>query len=438
MKTTRRLARFLVAAVLATTAAAAEEAGQWKLDGFSLKNKQADFRLSLTGYVQLDARDYVGWTTADPETKPLNDSLDVRRVRSGFEIEWKNLAVEFDLDWTGDLRKLVDDANVATDAAEIKDLYAEYRFSKAFSLRAGTFKLPVGPEFLTSAGKTDFVERSMLASSLGPDRDWGVIALGEVAERLEYEVGVFAGDGRVAETQAGTTLGARLVWKATSDLDVGGSFAYGDVEPAPDGAGTDPDPKGFSGRSPTDFRFYDRKFVSGRRLRWGLDAAYTRGPLGFKAEWLQAREEREGQGSTLGDLPTHVADGWSVTASWIVTGEKKARTLKPARSVFGGPGLVELAARYEQIRFDDAGPNEGFEGAGNRARNIRPGGDRAFWAGVSWLPTPFVRLLANVVWETYRDPLLAPEPTGARGLDHEPAGAGSYVSFLARIQFQIP
>ena len=49
-----------------------------------------------------------------------------------------------------------------------------------------------------------------------------------------------------------------------------------------------------------------------------------------------------------------------------------------------------------------------------------------------------VRLLADVVWETYRDPLLAPEPPGARGLDHEPAGAGTYVSFLARIQFQVP
>ena len=121
-----------------------------------------------------------------------------------------------------------------------------------------------------------------------------------------------------------------------------------------------------------------------------------------------------------------------------LTGEKKESTLRPKRTLFGGPGLVEIAARYEDVRFDDAGPDQGFEGAGNRASNIRPGGSNAIWAGVSWYPTRWARLYADLVWQKYDDELLAPEPPGAVGLDHEPHGRGTYTSLLARIQFFIP
>ena len=410
----------------------------WQLEGFTLKNEPAGFRVGLTGYLQLDGRDYFGWTTADPENKPLADTLDVRRVRTGLALEWRRLSAEFDVDWTGDLRDLVGDGGVAYPAAEVKDLFVQYRFSKALALKVGAFKVPVSPEFLTSASKTDFVERSLLASSLAPDRDWGLALSGEVGRRVEYQAGLFRGDGRTAPTRAETTLAARLVWKALQDVDLAGAFAQGRVAAEPDGPGTDPSPKGFSGRSPTDYRFYERKFVDGRRLRWGLDATWKRGPVDLRGEWLQGREQRLGQSSTLTDLPEQVGSGWAFTANWVVTGEKKARTLRPRTRAFAGPGLIELSARYEEIRFDDAGPDEGFAGVGSRARNIRPAGERAFWAGLSWLPAGFVRLYADVVWETYRDPLLAPEPPGAKGLDHPPRGRGSYVSLLARLQLHVP
>ncbi len=414
------------------------EADGWQIDGLGLKNEPAGFRAGLTGYLQLDGRRYFGWTTADPQDKPVADTFDVRRVRTGLELEWRRLSAEFDVDWTGDLRDLVNDGGVSYPGAEVKDLFVQYRLSPALALRAGTFKVPVSPELLTSASKTDFVARSLLALSLAPDRDWGLAASGQIGRRVEYQAGIFRGDGRSTSTRAETTLAARLVWKVLRDVDLAGSFAQGQVEAEPDGPGTSPGPKGFSGRSPTDYRFYERKFVDGRRLRWGLDAAWKRGPLDLRGEWLQGREQRLGQSSTLSDLPEQVGDGWAFTANWIVTGEKKARTLKPKTRIFAGPGLIELSTRYEEIRFDDAGPDEGFAGAGSRARNIRPAGERAFWAGVSWLPAGFVRLYADVVWETYRDPLLAPEPPGAQGLDHPPQGRGSYVSLLARLQLQVP
>lgn len=441
MRTGRRVQGWLATAGAALSALAASgataRAGDWALDGIGVKNERADFRLGMTGYVQLDARHYFEWTSADPLTKPVLDTLDVRRARTGLELEWKRLSLEWDFEWAGDLRDLVGDDGVPQPEAELKDLFAQYELDEAFALKAGTFKMPVGPERLTSASKTDFVERSLLSNALAPDREWGVAALGRIG-RLDYTVGIFKGDGRVEFTRAETTFAARLVYEPVADLALAGSFAQGDVEADPDGPGTAPLPKGFAGRSPTAYRFYERKYVNGRRLRWGFDAAWVRGPLGLRGEFLQGREERLGQSSVFTDLPEQVANGWAFTANWILTGEKKTRTLEPERTLFSGPGLIELSLRYEEIRFDDAGPDEGFEGAGARASNLRPAGDRAFWAGVSWLPKSFMRLYADFLWETYRDALLAPEPPGAVGLDHEPKGAGTYFTFMARLQFHVP
>ncbi len=110
-----------------------------------------------------------------------------------------------------------------------------------------------------------------------------------------------------------------------------------------------------------------------------------------------------------------------------MTGEKKKRTIRPRRSLFGGPGAVELAVRYEELRFDDV-KNEGFESAGSRAANIRPAGLRAFTGGLSWWPGPFLRLVGDVVVERYDDALRAPEP----------GKTGNYVSLLGRVQVHLP
>jgi hypothetical protein len=142
---------------------------------------------------------------------------------------------------------------------------------------------------------------------------------------------------------------------------------------------------------------------------------------------MQAREERLGQGSVLDDLPSQIATGWSAAATWLVTGERKTGNIKPKRALFHGPGAIEIGARLEDLHFDDDGPGGGFEGAGTRARNIRPAADRIFTGGLSWWPVGWVRLMGNVVVERYDDPLLAPEP-GRRG---------NYVTFLARTQLTL-
>jgi phosphate-selective porin len=388
----------------------------WQVKPFSVENASAGFHLALEGYLQADFRSFQDWTAGDEDSGNLRaDEFEWRRLRIGVEGEWKRLSFEASADPAFD------------EGDELKDAWVSLRLAKALQVRGGHMKLPVSPEFLTSAAKTDFVERSAAVEGLGPSRDWGVMLHGEIGRAVEYQAGVFEGDGRTRDDRAGTTVAARLVLKPARWLDLGGSFSQADVEADPVGTDLDPEPKGFAGTSVTGYRFFPRVFVDGRRLRWGADARIQAGPASLWGEFLEGREDRKAQGPTLEDLPDVLGEGWSVTASWLVTGEKKARTIRPSRSLFGGPGAVELVVRYEELRFDDVA-NEGFESAGSRAANVRPAGFRALLGGLSWWPSPFLRLVGDVVVERYEDGLRAPEP----------GKEGTYVSLLGRVQVNLP
>ena len=359
---------------------------------------QADFRLKLTGYLMQDFSAYPNWSVEEGERI---DSHELERARLGFELKWRRLQVEFDVD-AGD------------DEERLKDLFVDFEIRKHLSVQAGNFKPPFSREFRTPPRRLDFIRRSVLAEEAAPRRDLGVMVHGEFLRRLDYAVGVFAGDGRDKAFRADTTVAARVVVKVTKQLDVGASFTAGNVRADP-AAEPAPDPHGLRGKGPTGFIFFDRHYVNGSRRRWDVEAAYEKGRVTLKTEVLRATEERLGQGSAFDDLPDVVSTGWAVSGIWLVSGDKRKKT-------------IELSARYESLRFDDAGADRGFSGAGDRARNIRPAGDRVLTTGVSWWPSAWVRLMGNLVLERYEDPLLAPEPQRA----------GNYVSLLARIQVQIP
>ncbi len=212
-----------------------------------------------------------------------------------------------------------------------------------------------------------------MVDSIGPGRDWGGTLSGELGRALEYNAGVFEGDSRTSHNRAGTTAAARLVLKPSGWFDLGGSFSQGDVAAFPVSPGTDPSPKGLDGTSGTGYEFFPGVYVNGRRRRWGVDARLQGGPVSLWGEFLEAREERKGQGPTQEDLPDVYGRGWSATATWLVTGERKARTIRPGRGLFAGPGAVELSARYEELWFDDVS-NDGFESAGQPRRERPPRG----------------------------------------------------------------
>jgi phosphate-selective porin len=398
------------------TAPAKPPAEGWKREGFELSNPSADFKVRLTGYMQADFRSYLDWQVGDGTDDTLRyEEFEWRRLRIGVDGEWRRLSFEFDVDPAFD------------EADELKNAWLGLRVARELQLRGGHTKLPVSPEYLTSASKTDFTERAALVNSLGVGRDWGGLVEGELGRALEYAAGVFEGDMRTSNERAETTFVGRLLLKPAPWLDFGGSYSQGDVVANPEVPGFDTTSKGLDGTSGTGYRFFPGVHVNGRRQRWGADARLQGGPVALWGEFLEAREERKGQGPTLEDLPDVRGRGWSTTFTWLVTGERKVRTIRPRRGLFDGAGAVELAARYEELWFDDVS-NEGFEAAGSRARNIRPAGLKAFTGGVSWWPTRFLRFQGNVLVERYDDALRAPEP-GKRG---------NYVSLVGRAQVHLP
>lgn len=388
----------------------------WTAEPFSISNKAAGFRLALAGYAQADFRSFQDWQVGDgSDPSARAEESEWRRLRVGFEGEWRKLEFEFDVDPAFD------------EGDELKDARLTLRLARSFEVTGGHFKLPVSPEWLTSASKTDFIERSAVVNALAPGRDWGGLLGGELGRALEWSAGVFDGDSRSSTRRAGATAAARVVLKPASWLDLGGSYAQGDVTADPAGPELDPPAKGLEGVSATGYEFFPSVYVNGKRRRWGADARLQGGPVALWGEFLEAREERNGQGPVLEDLPDVYGRGWSATFTWLVTGEEKTRTVRPRRGLFAGPGAVELSARYEELRFDDVS-NEGFEAAGSRARNVRPAGIRTITAGLSWWPTTFLRFQGNVLLERYDDELRAPEP----------GNAGDYLSLFGRVQVHLP
>ena len=290
-------------------------------------------------------------------------------------------------------------------------------------------KLPVSPECLISPAKTDFVERARrrrldrARPRLGRARPRG-----DLAARSSTRPGSSPGT-----TARATTARARRARPGSSSSRPGGSTSAArsrraTCRPTPRARASTPSPRASRARaSPAT--------ASSRRCTWTGGAcagAPTRasqaGPVSLWGEFLETREERKGQGPTLEDLPEVRGDGWSATATWLVTGEKKTRTIRAA----------PLALRRARARSSSppatsrCGSTTWRTRASSRPaaapRNVRPAGYRAFTGGLSWWPSPFLRLMGDVVVERYDDALRAPEP----------GKKGNYVSLLGRVQVHLP
>jgi phosphate-selective porin OprO/OprP len=387
----------------------------WHRDGFGVRNGKS--LIEVVGYVQWDFRKF-DWTVQGGETGlETSPERELRRLRMGVQGKLGGASFEF-----------VVDPRKSQIGSRLKDATVGYEFGKGFNLLVGHFKPPFSRDFLTSASKTDYVERSMIGERLVPDREWGVSASGEVS-RLEYSVGVFSGDGDANTQSAGTSGAGRLVVRVVKGFEIGGSFMQGDVTPDPRVGTTEPGPKGASGVSTSGFTFWNRAHVDGTRRRMGGDLAYSKGPFKVLGEYLQVVEQRKGQGSTGQDIPDVRGRGFNAQASYVLTGERKGTTVEPDKSLFkGGTGAIEIVARAQALKFDDTGDPSGFAGYGNRARNIAPSGSSSMEAGLNYWASNFMKLQGSALWESYNDPLIAPTP----------GKKGRYFTLQARIQFMLP
>ena len=95
--------------------------------------------------------------------------------------------------------------------------------------------------------------------------------------------------------------------------------------------------------------------------------------------------------------------------TWIVTGQDKDDNISMRRSlIHGGPGAIELAARYEELWFGSAS-KEGTAFRNPRADHLLENRDRIWTAGVNWYPAPHVKVVANAIHESFEDDQRTPK-----------------------------
>ena len=377
------------------------------------KNVHIDFRLKG----QFD------WRTFDPDIE--EDLFAVDAKRAGIKGELTK-HFEFEIE-----RELVKES-------VWKDVYLNWRTFKEAEVIVGRFKIPFGMEQLTGKTSTDFAYRSLASSTIAPARERGVMVHGRFFGRgLTYEVGGFQHDGdngRLKELQfvqpgedvpeVGPTMAARVtaavlrglpVPDKMKGLRVGIAYTNGEL------------PEGLNSiRGKSEFgttTYFKPVYVSGRRQRVGAEFVWTPGPVGIKAEWMQAREDRKGQGNRNQDLSAFLSTGWYVSGTWVVTGENKEDDVVPRKPLFkGGIGAVEIGAKYDELGFGSAG-HSGTAFQNPRADNLIGSKDRVWTMGVNWYANRWVRVIGNAIHEDFVTPVSTPV-----------SGVISYWAGLMRLQ----
>jgi phosphate-selective porin OprO and OprP len=400
----RLAAVFLCLAMLCPRPAAAQEI---RFPPPSLRI--GEFRADLHVRLHFDFRAL----DSDPEVAP--DEFDFRRFRLSLEGRIYD-DLEYELD-----ASLLDSEN------PWRDVFLNYRKVRPAQVQAGKFKMPFGLDQLTSEFSNNFIERSLIGTQVAPGRDKGVMVHGRVAgDRLQYRGGWFLHDGDnmqfiedldqnefLGEPPVDNTIAGRVEltpWEPTRGLlrrlQFGANFTRGVVD---DGL------FGMRGRTVREFTFFEPMYVSGERIRLGVDALWTPGPFSVSAEYNRLTDQRNGQGFGDVDLPDVIAQGWYLAGTWALTGERKAGGIEPRHPLFqGGAGALEVVARFDELRFSSDGTGGEPPFRNPRAANILPNRDRVITLGGNWYLNQYGRVLFNAVRETIQDPVRSPLPEKTR------------------------
>lgn len=412
-------------------------------DGFILETEDGAFRLGIRGSFQLDTRRY-----RSENTGAVQD-VDVRRARidlAGRVYERVTFRLQSEL----------------SGSPYVRNAWADWRFGEALHLRWGQMKVPFSASWLTQGNQVSFVERGT-ATPVHPFFDRGFLVWGELLGRmLAYNAGVFTGAGPDVEVPSGDVDGGkewagrlfvRPFLHAEGSLLEGLAVGVGGTWAAMSVPTLRYETRGHRAADfasavwrwrteqvlGTDGRVTDRvaaEIASRRRL--GAELHYVRGPLALSTELLEVRYRGVAihhdfyVGSTrVAHVPLVERSGsvrsWSTWASYHLTGESKRvtdggwRTARPERRVGeGGPGAVEILARYSRTESDPtlfdavtvagltsgaaelpAGYTGATPGAGNSVTAAVLDGAHAVnevTVGVNWTVNPMVRVQLNNVF----------------------------------------
>ncbi|MBF0491655.1 MAG: porin [Deltaproteobacteria bacterium] len=321
-------------------------------EGFYLKSSEGGTAIRLRGLLQADGRFFLN----DEGDKLVNQFIG-RRLRPIVEGDiGKYFGFKFTPDFGGG-------------TASIQDAYADIKPFKALSFRVGKFTAPLGLERWQSSANLLSVELG-LPTNLVPNRDLGALVFGTIADGVfSYSAGVFNGtiDGGSNDTDVsdGKDVVARLFaqpfkntkLKALEKLGVGVAGSWGSQFGS--ATTTNLASQKSSGQN-TFFSFRsdgtapNTVFADGDRLRISPQGYYYVGPFGLFGEYVLSSQK-----VNLAGAKTDIANkAWQVAASYILTGEESSfsgiKVKNPINFKKGNWGAVELGARYNDLKIDDA------------------------------------------------------------------------------------
>ena len=364
--------------------------------------------------IDIRGRALLDWRWFDPDVD--EDTFDVRTIRVGLRGE---LTKHFDWEIEREIEEVVEEADdePVWGFGQWKDVYVNWKTFDAVRVKGGRFKMPFGLEQNTGVSDTDFAYRSLISTKIAPGRDRGVMVYGDVLDgSLVYETGMFDDDGDNGELESerfviegtdlegvGPSFAGRVVAEVFRGLPVHDRLKGAEIGFAYTNAYIPEGLNSIRGEDVWGFDYFEPVYVKGRRQRIGVQFDWTPGPTGFKAEWMQSREQRNDQGNRNEDLSDFLAEGWYASATWLVTGEDKDNNVRPRRPLFqGGIGAIEIAARYDELTLKSAS-TAGPAFRNPRADHLLANTDSVVTVGVNWLLNRWSKVIVNAIHQSYED-----------------------------------
>lgn len=345
-------------------------------NGFFIQSPTGDTRLLMGLIVQTDGR------FALAGSSPVANTFTIRRLRPTFSGRIGRY-VEF--------RAMPDFGGGTT---VLQDAYVDIRVSRAFRIRTGKDKTPVGYELATTDAYLLFPERT-LASSLVPNRDVGVQMEGDPGSWLFYAVGLFNGvpDGTSSsidlDTNGSKDAAGRVVVRPFARTSAAGPLAgLGFHVGASTGRQSGPLPSFKTSIGQTYFAYASAAQADGPRRRISPALFYYYKAFGGFAEYMYS-----GQAVAKGVARADVGNqAWEITTSYLLTGETASERIVRPRFAFepgnGDWGALQLLSRYSQLVVDGSAFTAGLAAPG-ASRTAR-----SFAVAANWYPSAYIKYYA--------------------------------------------
>ena len=338
--------------------------------GIKLASSDGQYQFELGGRLMVDFANY------QQDKVELGDGTELRRARievEGAAFDW---AYEFGFD-------LADEDG----AAEVKDAYLSYQGWQQMALHIGQFKQAFSLEELTSSKYITFMERA-LPNSFAPGRSLG-IGLQTYGQQFMVAAGVFGAaydEDEKNEGDESTSTTARIAYAPWHDkrsaFHLGISSNYFNPSNSP-GSTASVDFKSRPESHVTDVKYLDTGDISNvdHVVKYGLEFAWVNGPFSIQGEHISTSVERNSGQTAL------QFQGWYVFASWFVTGESRAYSMK--KGAFGRTkptspgGAWELAYRVSSLDLND--------------QDIKGGDATQHTFGLNWYKNAHTRFMLNLI-----------------------------------------